>query len=42
LDQPPPLSLRSAFPFVPLNGKTPPPAPEKVRDWHAAQTAGLA
>jgi hypothetical protein len=42
LDQPPPLSLRSAFPFVPLNGKTPPPAPEKIRDWRAMQMAGQA
>jgi len=36
----PPLALSSQFMFVTLDGKTPPPALEKVRDWCAAQMAG--
>ena len=36
----PPLALSSQFMFVTLDGKTPPPILEKVRDWCAAQMAG--
>jgi len=36
----PPLALSSQFMFVTLDGKTPPPALEKVRNWCAAQMAG--
>ena len=36
----PSLPLSSEFMFVTLDGKTPPPALEKVRDWCAAQMAG--
>jgi len=36
----PPLALSSQFMFVTLDGKTPPPALGKIRDWCAAQMAG--
>lgn len=36
----PPLALSSQFMFITLDGKTPPPALAKVRDWCADQMAG--
>lgn len=42
LELSPPLALSSQFMFVTLDGKTPPPALEKIRDWCAEQMAGAA